>query len=185
MWAKKKLEEAVDESIGNWLKTAMLGGIMAASPLQSNAQSNDSGVQKGTYWELTKDQNKPQQLSKEAIKPMMQNIKAVSDNLTDYSNFIANQLSSLNPQQRTEIEKALLSNCIKNQQTGKLIKVNNFTIDDAAYIKQVYDSGDNIMTINIGNASYFAAVSSINNAMMIMGLQQGTPSVVKMLMMHK
>jgi sulfite reductase alpha subunit-like flavoprotein len=160
--------------------------MMALSPMQANAQqSNNSGIQKGTYWELTKDQNKPQQLSKEAIKPMMQNIKAVSDNLTDYTKFINTQLSKLNPQQKNEVEKAILNNCIKNQQTGKLVKVNNFNIDDASYIKQVYDSGDNIMVINIGGTSYFVAVSAVNNAMMIMGLQQGTPSVVKMFMMHK
>jgi hypothetical protein len=41
------------------------------------------------------------------------------------------------------------------------------------------------MVINIGGTSYFVAVSAVNNAMMIMGLQQGTPSVVKMFMMHK
>jgi hypothetical protein len=35
------VREAVEESVGNWLKTAALGGMMAFSPMNANAQSQD------------------------------------------------------------------------------------------------------------------------------------------------
>ena len=38
---KKKVDEAVNESIGNWLKTAALGGMMTMSPMQANAQTQN------------------------------------------------------------------------------------------------------------------------------------------------
>jgi hypothetical protein len=58
---KKKVSEAVDESIGNWLKTTALGGMMAMSPMQGNAQSqtNDSLRQdRNSVEALTKQYNK-------------------------------------------------------------------------------------------------------------------------------
>ena len=35
------IREAVEESVGNWLKTAALGTMMAASPMQGNAQTQN------------------------------------------------------------------------------------------------------------------------------------------------
>ncbi len=178
--------QEINEGWKNWAMAGALGAAtMFGGNQTANAQSNNGGVQRGTYWELTKGQNKPQQLTKEDIKPIMQNIKAVTDNLTDYANFINARLSKLNPQQRNEVEKAILGHCIKNQNTGKLISSNSFNLEDASYIKQVYDTGDNIMSLNIGGKAYFVTVSAVNEAMMIMGLQQGTPSVVKMFSTHK
>ena len=37
----KVIDEAVDEGIGNWLKGAALGGMMAMSPMQGNAQTQN------------------------------------------------------------------------------------------------------------------------------------------------
>ena len=38
---EKKVDEAVDEGIGNWLKGAAVGGMMAMSPMQANAQTQN------------------------------------------------------------------------------------------------------------------------------------------------
>ena len=37
----KIIDEAVDEGIGNWLKGAAIGGMMAMSPMQGNAQTQN------------------------------------------------------------------------------------------------------------------------------------------------
>lgn len=37
----KMIDEAVDEGVGNWLKGAALGGMMAMSPMQGNAQTQN------------------------------------------------------------------------------------------------------------------------------------------------
>lgn len=199
MWAKKKVDEAVDESIGNWLKTAALGGMMAMSPMQGNAQTqnyqqqpttqqsqqNKPTHQRGTYWDLADDAAPVQKVTKQDIAPIMNNIRAVTDNLTDWLQTIDRALSKVSPEQRKEVQNAILTHCVKNQQTGKLVNTKSFTLDDASYVKRVYDTGDNLVSININGTNYFVSVSALNEAMQIMGIQQGGANLINTFKYHK
>ena len=55
------IHEAVEEGIGNWLKGAALGGMMALSPMQGNAQTQDynsNRQDRNSVEALTKQYNK-------------------------------------------------------------------------------------------------------------------------------
>jgi len=55
------INEGVDEGIGNWLKGAALGGMMAMSPMQGNAQTQDynpNRQDRNSVEALTKQYNK-------------------------------------------------------------------------------------------------------------------------------
>ena len=50
----KMIDEAVDEGIGNWLKGAALGGMMALSPMQGNAQTQNYNPQQNDTVQVSK-----------------------------------------------------------------------------------------------------------------------------------
>jgi recombination DNA repair RAD52 pathway protein len=62
---KKKVDDVIDESIGNWLKGAALGGMMAMSPMQANAQN--SHIQGNDSTNTTVMQHQMQQMSVEDL----------------------------------------------------------------------------------------------------------------------
>ena len=195
------IREAVEESVRNWLKTAALGGMMAFSPMQANAQSQDYQQQpiqqtqqvqqnkpvhqRGTYWDLADDAAPVQKVTKQDIAPVMQNIIAVTKNLTDWLETINKSLLKVSPEQKRETENAILTHCVKNKQTGKLVNANDFTLNDASYIKRVYDTGDNLVSININGTNYFISVAALNEAMQIMGIQKGSDNLINAFKYHR
>lgn len=200
---ERKINEAVEEGIGNWIKGAALGGMMAMSPMQANAQTqnyqqqhpttqqsqqNKPVHQRGTYWDLADnadDITPLQKVTKQDIAPIMNNIRAVTDNLTDWLQTINKSLLKVSPEQRKEVQNAILTHCVKNQKTGKLVNANSFSLDDASYVKRVYDTGDNLVSININGTNYFVSVAALNEAMQIMGMQKGGDNLIKAFKYHK
>jgi hypothetical protein len=69
--------------------------------------------------------------------------------------------------------------------TGKLVKTKGFTLDDASYIKRIYDTGDNLVVINAGGGSYFITVNALNETMQFFGLQKGSDSLIKTFKSHR
>jgi hypothetical protein len=197
------IREAVDEGIGNFLKTAALGGMMAMSPMQANAQTqnyqqqqpttqqsqqNKPVHQRGTYWDLADnadDITPLQKVTKQDITPVMQNIIAVTKNLTNWLETINKSLLKVSPEQKRETENAILTHCVKNKQTGKLVNANDFTLNDASYVKRIYDAGDNLVSININGSNYFITVAALNKAMQFMGMQAGGSSLIRTFIYHK
>jgi hypothetical protein len=154
-------------------------------PTTQQSQQNKPTHQRGTYWDLADDAAPVQKVTKQDIAPIMINIRAVTDNLTDWLQTINNTISKVSPEQRKEIQKAILTHCVKNQQTGKLVNARSFSLDDASYVKRVYDTGDNLVSININGNNYFVSVSALNEAMQIMGMQQGGDNLIKAFKYHK
>jgi hypothetical protein len=198
---ERKINEAVEEGIGNWIKGAALGGMMAmSSPQAAQAQNyqqqdntqqtmqtkqNKPVHQRGTYWDLADNAVGVQKVTKQDIAPIMNNIRAVTANLTDWLQTIERALTKVSPEQKRETENAILTHCVKNQRTGKLVNTNSFTLDDASYVKRVYDTGDNLVSININGTNYFVSVAALNEAMQIMGMQKGGDNLIKAFKYHK
>ena len=188
----------------NWKNLAMSGVLGAASMFggpsanAQNYQHQQDGTQqsiqagqkkpahqRGTYWDLADDAVKPEKVTKESITPIMTNIRAVTANLTDYLEYVTRTLSRLDQNTRTEVEKSILTHCVKNMKTGKLVKTKGVTLDDASYIKRIYDTGDNLVTINVGGGSYFITVDALNETMQIFGLQKGSDNLIKTFKSHR
>jgi hypothetical protein len=118
----KIIDEAVEEGIGNWLKGAALGGMMALSPMQANAQTQNYNPQQNDTVQVSKS-NFSKETNRELSDRFRKNMKnaGMSDNdidtkLNSMSNFnvawknsrggnndqIKAYLSSINPTNSTE-----------------------------------------------------------------------------------
>lgn len=116
------IHEAVEEGIGNWLKGAALGGMMALSPMQANAQTQNYNPQQNDTVQVSKS-NFSKETNRELTNRIARNMKNagmsdkdINTEINSMSNFnvawrnsrgeqntqIKEYLSSINPTHSTE-----------------------------------------------------------------------------------
>lgn len=147
------IREAVEESIGNWLKTAALGTMMAASPLQANAQMpnyNQTGV----------EQQAP--MSKENVKQILQTWNKMSPlpSITkqEAQNKIFNNFTMSEYNKIGAITKLFDAILIKSQD-GKFLTGDNFSLNDIQTIYKKY--GKNVAIMQIDGVKYFVNMDAM------------------------
>jgi hypothetical protein len=109
----RKINEAVDEGIGNWLKGAALGGMMAFSPMNANAQSQNYQQQQKDSVEWKSDFAK--QLKKSGYSD--DEIKKTKKELNPFSIMYKNSKSSVSPENGRILE--YLINNVKSISSSK------------------------------------------------------------------
>ena len=152
----KMIDEAVDEGIGNWLKGAALGGMLAMSPMQANAQSQYNQSQQDTRIE----QQAP--MSVENAKKILQKWNSMSPLPTitkqEAQNKIFNALS-MSEYGKIDASTKLLDSILIKSNEGKFLTGKSFSLND---IQKMYNKyGDKIAIMQIDGTKYFVNIDAM------------------------
>jgi hypothetical protein len=110
------INEGVDEGIGNWIKGATLGGMMAlSSPMQGNAQTQNYNPQQNDTVQVDNTSNFSKETNRELANRIARNMKSAGMSDKDINTEI-NSMSNFNVawrnsrgEQNTQIKKYLSS----------------------------------------------------------------------------
>jgi hypothetical protein len=150
------INEGVDEGIGNWLKGAALGGMLAMSPMQANAQSQDYNP---TSYEqqapMTKENAKQilQQWNENSPLPTITKQKAQSSVFNDFD---------INEYGKIGTMTKFFDDILIKSDNGDFLTGNNFSLND---IQKMYKKYGNkgVAIMQIGGTKYFINISAMAN----------------------
>jgi hypothetical protein len=153
---ERKINEAVDEGIGNWLKGAALGGMMALSPMQANAQQTQG------YNPTSIEQQAP--MSKENAKQILQKWNSMSPipSITkqEAQNKVFNVLS-MSEYGKVGATTNLLNSILIKSQNGNFLTGDNFSLNDIQTIYKKY--GNNVAIMQIDGTKYFVNIDAMGD----------------------
>jgi hypothetical protein len=153
---ERKINEAVDEGIGNWLKGAALGGMMALSPMQANAQQTQG------YNPTSIEQQAP--MSKENAKQILQKWNSMSPipSITkqEAQNKVFNVLS-MSEYGKVGTTTNLLNSILIKSQNGNFLTGDNFSLNDIQTIYKKY--GNNVAIMQIDGTKYFVNIDAMGD----------------------
>ena len=149
----KMIDEAVDEGIGNWLKGAALGGMMALSPMQANAQTQN-------YNPTSYEQQAP--MTKENAKQILQKWNRMSPlpaiTKQEAQNKIFNNIS-MSEYGKIDASTKLLDSILIKSNDGNFLTGNSFSLND---IQKMYNKyGDRIAIMQIDDTKYFVNIDAM------------------------